>query len=41
MSQLQSLQPMMIAGSLISHVIYGLVLGIVASVILKRSSNKY
>lgn len=36
MSQLQAMQPMMLSGSLISHLIYGAVLGSVASIILAR-----
>jgi len=34
MSQMQKLQPMLLAGSLFAHIIYGLVLSIVSSVIL-------
>ena len=37
MTQLQDMQPMMLAGSLISHIIYGAVLGLVSSAILTRS----
>ncbi len=37
MTQLQNMQPMMLAGSLISHIIYGAVLGLVSSAILTRS----
>jgi len=37
MTQLQGMQPMMLAGSLISHIIYGAVLGLVSSAILRRS----
>lgn len=35
MSQMQKMQPMLLVGSLFSHIIYGLVLGVVSSVILK------
>lgn len=35
MSQMQKMQPTLLAGSLFSHIIYGLVLGVVSSVILK------
>jgi len=38
MTQLQGMQPMMLAGGLISHIIYGAVLGLVSSAILKRSN---
>jgi len=38
MTQLQGMQPMMLAGSLISHIIYGAVLGLVSSAILRKSN---
>jgi len=38
MTQLMNMQPMMLAGSLISHIIYGAVLGLVSSVILRKSN---
>jgi len=37
MTQLMNMQPMMLAGALISHIIYGAVLGVVASAILTRT----
>jgi len=37
MTQLMNMQPMMLAGGLISHIIYGAVLGLVSSAILRRS----
>jgi len=38
MTQLQGMQPMMLAGALISHIIYGAVLGLVSSAILRKST---
>ncbi len=38
MTQLMNMQPMMLAGSLISHIIYGAVLGSVSSAILRKSN---
>ena len=38
MTQLMNMQPMMLAGGLISHIIYGAVLGLVPSAILRRSN---
>ncbi len=40
MQQLQGMQPMVLAGSFVSHIIYGIVLGVVSSAILKKSKNK-
>jgi len=38
MTQLMNMQPMMLAGGLISHIIYGAVLGLVSSAILRKSN---
>jgi len=38
MTQLMNMQPMMLAGGLIAHIIYGAVLGLVSSAILRRSN---
>jgi len=40
MQQLQGMQPMVLAGSFVSHIIYGIVLGVVSSAILRKSKNK-
>lgn len=37
--QLQSMQPMILAGSFVSHIIYGIVLGVVSSAILRKSKK--
>ena len=37
--QLQDMQPMILAGSFISHIIYGTVLGVVSSAILRKSKK--
>lgn len=37
--QLQSMQPMILAGSFASHIIYGIVLGVVSSAILRKSKK--
>ncbi|PJB96645.1 MAG: hypothetical protein CO079_09345 [Nitrosopumilales archaeon CG_4_9_14_0_8_um_filter_34_10] len=39
MQQLQSMQPMLLAGSLISHIIYGIVLGSITYVIVRKSQK--
>lgn len=41
MQQLQSMQPMILGGALFSHVIYGIVLGVVTSAILRKSKKNY
>jgi len=38
MTQLQGMQPMMLAGALISHIIYGAVLGLVSTAIIRKSN---
>jgi len=40
MQQLQSMQPMLLIGSLVSHIIYGIILGSVTSAIVKRSQKQ-
>jgi hypothetical protein len=40
MQQLQGMQPMLLIGSLVSHIIYGVVLGVVTSAIVKRSQKQ-
>jgi hypothetical protein len=40
MQQLQGMQPMVLVGSFVSHIIYGIVLGVVSSAILRKSKNK-
>ncbi len=40
MQQLQGIQPMILTGSLVSHIIYGMVLGVVSSAILRKSKKK-
>ncbi len=41
MQQLQSMQPMLLVGALFSHVIYGIVLGVVTSAILRKSKKEH
>ena len=40
MQQLQGMQPMLLIGSLVSHIVYGIVLGSVTSAIVKRSKKQ-
>ncbi|MBS3926303.1 MAG: hypothetical protein KGZ34_06410 [Nitrosarchaeum sp.] len=39
MQQLQSMQPMLLIGSLVSHIIYGIVLGSITYVIVRKSQK--
>ena len=41
MGQLQTMQPMLLVGSLLAHVIYGIVLGTITTIILKRTSKRF
>ncbi len=40
MSQLQSMQPMLLAGALFAHIVYGIVLGTITTAILKKTSRR-
>ena len=40
MQQLQSMQPMLLAGSFVSHIIYGIILGSITSGIVKKSKKE-
>lgn len=39
MQQLQNIQPMLLVGSLVSHIIYGIVLGSITSAIVKKAQK--
>lgn len=41
MQQLQGMQPMVLAGSFVSHIIYGIVLGVVSSAIMRKPKKAY
>jgi hypothetical protein len=40
MQQLQGMQPMLLAGSLVSHIIFGIVLGSMVSILVKKSKKE-